>query len=64
VVSKGWTTTPAGGPIEIVAASAQRQLVAGGVAAIPTLNPWALVLMIVVLTLAAAINGRVGQRRS
>lgn len=61
VVSKGWTQTPAGGPIEINVASEQRQLVAGGAAAVPALNQWAVILMGLVLMAMAAVSGRLRQ---
>ncbi|GAB4190447.1 MAG: hypothetical protein Tsb002_18480 [Wenzhouxiangellaceae bacterium] len=62
VVTKGWTETPAGGPIEISITRAERQLLGGAPVAVPTLNRWALWLMIGVLLLVAAGN-RWGQRQ-
>lgn len=56
VVSKGWTQTPAGGPIEINVANAQRQLVAGGAAAVPALSAWALLAMIAAVLLFSAVQ--------
>lgn len=58
VVSKGWTQTPSGGPIEINVASMQRQVLAGGAVAIPVLQEWALPIMILLLFAAALMSGR------
>lgn len=57
-VTKGWTQTPAGGPIETTVESEQRQLVAGGAAAVPALNSWAVLLLSSVLLLLGAASQR------